>query len=468
MIKSHRRRVLSRGFGFTAAACALLLNPGEIPAQGVSPGLQNITARSSSGQFIALAKPYLRSSRVVLGLAQEPQFVRLDPNVLAISAERIRQAIWHEMDFAGNWESRIYLRLRPADTADDVPVVSSERFRSSWQYAVDLPEVVEKWRYVRAITQVVLIEYANRGGTPRSSEVPVWLIEGITAYLMLSGEHEFVLSRPEYSRDGKSVAASIVQARREHPLKIAQNALSRRPATSFHDLCWTSSGPQTAADLEHYRLSAMVFFSELLRLPKGRELVRAFLAELPKYHNWQIAFLHGFRDHFPRLLDVEKWWALQAAHYEGKESGEVWPVAESLRQLEESLIVVVEVFSDTNSLPTNSRVPLQTVIREWKGREQNSVLEQKLVELEMLRIRMAPEIAPTVDGYRQALRYFLVEKGRIRAPRPHLEEAEYRKIVIDTVRQLQRLDEMRRSLKAPSANGVSAVPAAGNWSGAAG
>lgn len=443
--------------GLIGMACATLLNPSAVFSQGLPTGLQNITARSSSGQFIAVARPYLRSSRVVLGLAQEPQFVRLDPNVLTISAERIRQAIWRELDIQGPWESKVFLRLRPAETADDVPVVSSERFRTTWQYAVDIPEVVEKWRYVRGISHVVLLEYASRGSAS-SAELPAWLVEGVCTYLMLSGENELVISRPEYARDGNALATRVVQARREHPLKVAQETLSRRPASTFQELSWPGSVSQSAADVAHYRMSALVFFNELLRLPKGREQVRVFLAELPKHRNWQMAFLRAFKDQFSRLLDVEKWWALQSAHYEGKESGEVWPLAESLRQLDEALVVAVEIFSDTNSLPTTSKVSLQTVIKEWKGREQSAVLEQKISELEMLRIRMAPETVPTAEGYRQAIRQFLVEKERIRAPRPHIEEAEYRKVVIDAIRQLQRLDESRRNLKTPSVNGSSGVP----------
>lgn len=415
----------------------------------VSPELLNRTARGISGQFLALAKPYMRSARPALAVASDPRFVRLEPNVLAISAERICQAIWRELDCSEPWEGKVYLRLRAADTADDVPVVSRERFKNTWQYAVDLPEVVERWRYVRAITHVVLLEYANRGGASRSAELPTWLLEAVCTHLMLKSEHELVLGTPEIFRNGAPARSPIVDHRREDPLKTAQLALSQRPAATFNEISWPDFSKLSHFEMKQYRLSAMVFFSELRRFQDGPGCLRSFLRELPNYHNWQMAFLKAFDRHFARLLDVEKWWALQAAHYEGREVGEVWPIGESLRQLQKTLSVAVEIYATSNSLPSNSVISLETVVREWTGIDQKQVLERKLAEIEMLRIRLAPELAPTLDGYFRTIRAFLVSKERIRALKPYQAEADYRKLLIDTSRQLRRLDEMRGRYEVP-------------------
>lgn len=416
------------------------------PPGNFSRGSWNLSARSSSGQFIGVARPYLRSARPVLEAAKDNAFAHLDPNVMVISAERAKAILARELDLTGQWQNKIYLRLRPADTRDDVPVVSCEKFKDGWQYAVDLPEIVERWRYVKALSHVLLQEIADRR-SPQRSELPRWLIEGVTAYLMLSSEHEIVLSKPEAGRGGQALASKVIQVRREHPMKLAQLALAQRPAYTFEQLSWPPASTASGNDASHYRLCSFVLLNELLRLEKGREHMKKFISTLPKYRNWQFALLEAYQGHFTRMLDVEKWWALQSAHYEGRQPGESWPALESAQQLAAVLNCTVEVHSDTNALPLTREYPLQTILREWKGREQTILLQRKLADLELVRLRLAPELAPLLNGYHSAIRYFLVEKERIHAPKPYIEEALVRKLTADTVRELDRLDQARSSQK---------------------
>jgi hypothetical protein len=412
--------------------------------------LQNITVRSSSGQFIALAKPYLRSSRAALAVAatENSGCLRLDPTVLTVSAERIRQTILRELQASGDWKGKIYLRLRPAETASDRVVVNSERFKDGWQYAVDVPEVVESWRYVQALTHCLLLEIANRNAGERSSEIPSWLVDSLAARLLATSEAQILLSAPGYSRNSSTLTTRLVDSKRDNPLKEAHEALAKRPALTYQELSWPDAN-LSAADAQHYRYSALVFLDQLLRLKDGRQRLVLFLSNLSNFFNWQMAFLKAFDPYFKRPLDIEKWWALQTVHFSGREQGEIWPLSESLVQLEEALATVVDIHSVSNSLPTQSRVTLQTIVREWKPGDRSSALERKLVELEMLRIRFAPELVPMLDNYHRTLRYFLVEENRIHAPRPHQEEAARKRLMIDTVRQLDQLDALRHTLKPP-------------------
>lgn len=439
----------SRWWQFFAVASLLASGLG-VSQSGMAQvsALQNVTTRSSSGQFIALAKPYLRSSRAALAAVatEDTGYLRLDPTVLTISAERIRQAVLRELQAPGEWKGKIYLRLRPAETTADRVVVSAERFKDGWQYAVDIPEVVESWRYVQALTHCLLLELANRTANQRSSEIPSWLVDSLAARLLATSEAQILLSAPGYSRNTSTLTTRLVDAKRDDPLKEAHKALAKRPALTYQQLSWPAPD-LSAADAQHYRYSALFFLDQLLRLKDGRHRLVLFLSDLPNFYNWQMAFLKAFDSYFKRPLDIEKWWALQTVHFSGREQGEIWPLSESLAQLEEVLAPAVDIYATSNSLPTQSRVTLQTIVREWKPGDRSAALERKIVELEMLRIRFAPELVPMLDNYHRALRYFLVEEDRIHAPRPHQEEAARKRLVIDTVRQLDQLDALRRTLK---------------------
>ncbi len=85
-----------------------------------------------------------------------------------------------------------------------IPPVAAERhhhdylgrFKNGWQYRVDLPNVVERPRYVRAIVQVLLLELANRTAQGRGAEIPLWLVEGFSQLLLASSEVEIILPPP--------------------------------------------------------------------------------------------------------------------------------------------------------------------------------------------------------------------------------------------------------------------------------
>ena len=80
--------------------------------------------RSISGQFIATGVP---STAAGAGLAARPEiatnadFVRLEPALLAVSAERIKASLRRELDLNPNapWRGEIFLALHPAQSTDE-------------------------------------------------------------------------------------------------------------------------------------------------------------------------------------------------------------------------------------------------------------------------------------------------------------------------------------------------------------
>ena len=73
-----------------------------------------VTRSSASGQFIVVGVS--QPSALPPGAGTNGDLVRLDPALLAVSAERIKKPLWHELgvDAAAPWLGRIYLVLHPA------------------------------------------------------------------------------------------------------------------------------------------------------------------------------------------------------------------------------------------------------------------------------------------------------------------------------------------------------------------
>jgi hypothetical protein len=370
-----------------------------------------VSMRSYSGQFIAYAARSVRLPPAVSSLATNQDFVQLQPTLATVSCERIKQILLRELNVTAPWHGTIYLVLYPADRAGDTITITSESFRDGWQYRVDLPNVVARPRYVRAIVQVVLLELANRRARGRDADVPSWLVEGFSQLLLASSEVEIILSPPRSAPNGLNFSTSFVAARKLPLLQQAMRQLGERPPLTFEALSWPteqdlSDGPAGQA----YRASAQLFVSELLRLPDGRACLQTMLARLPQHHNWQFAFLEAFRPHFQRPLDVEKWWALSLAQASGRHVAPVLPVAESWQRLDKAIHAAVQVRTRANELPLRAEVNLQTIIRDWEPPRQTEALGSTLRELGPLRQHIAPEYAGLVQDYCEAIEAYLQQR----------------------------------------------------------
>jgi hypothetical protein len=299
-------------------AVAVLLGAlrGFADAQPSGSGL--VSVRSHSGQFVVYAGRSSAFPSPTLALATNQSFVRLEPTLATVSCERIKQALTRELGATAPWSGTVYLVLHPAQAPGDTITITSERFKDRWQYRVDFPDLVEQSRYVRVIVQVLLLEMANRTAQTRSSEIPAWLVEGLSQLLLTSSEVALTLSPPGPNANGVSYSATVVNARKEGYREQTHKQLRGRPPLTFEGLSWPAEDLSSGDMGDLYRCSAQLFVGELLRLPDGRECVRSMLAQLPQHYNWQFAFLHAFNAFFERPLDVEKWRALSVAQATGK------------------------------------------------------------------------------------------------------------------------------------------------------
>ena len=412
------------------------------------------TFRSVSGQFvIARASPAPPSARPVVA-ATNAVFVQLEPALLAVSAERVKQSLWRQLGFDPStpWRGQIFLVLQPAAMPDENVSIISSRFVGVWNYRVELPEVVSRERLARALTSAVLLELANRDNPgDRSAEIPAWLTEGLSQQLLALGAPEMILSSPDKAVNGLLENRINAVERGVDVFARARPVLHDHPALTFDQLSWPDDAQLSGDDGGVYRASAQLFVSELLKLNHGAEHLRALLPMLPRDYNWQTAFRAAFAADFPQPVDLEKWWALQAASFAAGDNGPSWTAVVSRVKLDEMLRVPVELRSASNSLPAHATISLQAVIRNFDSARQTDILQTKLRDLGRVQWRMAPQFAGLTAAYRNTLAEYLGGRNAaapaVRAGVKQPSGAPSKGLAAAAVKKLDALDAQRLTMK---------------------
>jgi hypothetical protein len=439
--------------------CALL-SPPVVRAQ-FSPPDKN-SARSLTGQFIVHGTPKISPLAGSPRVAADTNLVQLEPALLVVSAERIKESVWRTLEIKANppWRGPIHLVLHPAQSLDESVTVISQPFARVWNYRVELPDVLPRLNFTRALTSVLLLEYANRNAQSHSAEIPAWLTDGLSQQLLAAGSGETILSVPSKTEPLLSVPSKTMNSlpvtrlntdtSGMDALASARRTLNNSPALTFEQLSWPTDAQLSGDDGGVYRASAQLFTSELLKLKDGPDRLRAMLESLPQFYNWQLAFQSAFRADFPRPLDLEKWWALSVVNFAAHDPGPGWTLAVSRQKLNEILSVPVEIRTATNSLPGHAEISLQTVIRNFDAARQNAILQIKLRDLELAELRTTPKMVALTDGYRRALADYLGDH-KAGSPHPvwikHMFNALVKASATTTLKTLDALDAQRRTLE---------------------
>ena len=414
------------------------------------------STRSVSGQFIITGRvgsPLAARP----GIATNADFVRLEPALLAVSAERIKDALVRELNPelrgwnpAAPVRGRIYLVLHPAQSLDETVTITARHSPDGWDYRVQLPDVLSRTRFVRALTGVLLLQAANRN-SPRgdSAEVPAWLTDGLSQEFLAADWQELVLSSPARMVNGQPSRRTITTTRGLDSLITARRVLRDHAALTFGQLSWPTEAQLSGADGGAYRASAQLFVHDLLELKDGPARVRALLEALPRGYNWQTAFQSAFQDVFPRPLDVEKWLAVSVVNFQARDPGPAWTPGVSRDKLDEILSVPVEMRAASNALPAHAVISFQAVLRNFDRARQAAILQPKLHDLELSQLRMAAPFAVLADGYRRALAEYLDPGKRIRllphfGKHPPLVPAQ--PTAAETLERLDALDAQRRAV----------------------
>lgn len=426
------------------------------PAQAGVPVSTLLAANSVSGQFVVVGSPRTSPLAMLPEIATNQEFVKLDPALLAVSAERVKDSILRRMGINSDAMTggTIYLTLKPAQALDEDVAVFPERFAGHWIYHVVLPDVLPRERLARALTSVFLLDYANRNGGPRCRQLPAWLTEGLSEEMLAENLEDIILSVPDASVNDIPVDRVSFTERGVDPLANARKILQTYSILTFQQLCWPSDLQLSGEDGGVYRASAQLFVDTLLNLRNGPAKLRAMLNAVPYFYNWQTAFFSAYRGDFASPLDVEKWWALQTVVFAAQSPGPQWTGDVSRERLDEILSVAVDFRSVSNSLPTRAEVSLQEVIRNFNSTLQTEILDLKIRDLEAAQLRMAPSFAVLAAEYRNAIAGYLGEAQVTRRAVIVRKFASQSVSARETLRRLDALDARRRAIALANTRGL--------------
>ena len=426
---------------------------------------------SASGQFYVSARGTI--SPRSMDLAAAPDMVTLQPALLAVSCERIKQALLRELNTPDQWRGKIFVIVHSARTADDEIHVYPDSLGASRGCRVELPDAVNRNRLVEAVVRATLLEMANRNATDRSAEIPEWLARGLARELMGSSEVKVILPPPRTIENGMSVSRQTVdfsdapsqagdRTRRSNPLSEAADILRTNASLTYDELSWPTEEQLAGDGADVFGSSAQLFVSQLLRTPKGPARLCAMLAEMPNYLNWQFAFLDAFHETFEQPLDVEKWWALELAQFTDRDLLHLLTPEESSRQLDAVFQFPIDVQIGV-APPMRTDITVQTIIRGWSRSRQLQMLKSKLWELSVLRLRISPDFVPLVDQYTQVLQDYYKKRTastRLLADIGVIPD----KSIKEAVERLNELDVKRANMRpqhqAPVASTTETAPTA--------
>src|SRR2546423_201174 len=241
--------------------------------------------RSVSGLFMIHDQRRSGPSQLADLLLTNSQFAAFDPTVLAVSCERVKNDLRKQLGLTASSRDKVHIALHTASAPDETISIVRQRFSDSWQYRVDLPDAADRVRYVRAMVEVVLLEFANRSAGTRSAEIPSWLIDGLTQQLLSSEAMEVIVPPPRRSVNGVVLTSTIRNERRQDPLEYARVQLRAHPMLTFAALSWPGEQAWSAESDEFYRLNSQLFVNELLGLENGALHLRQLLSLLAERYN---------------------------------------------------------------------------------------------------------------------------------------------------------------------------------------
>ena len=349
---------------------------------------------SASKQFVVRGVP----QRSVFARSAISNVVYLDPALLVVTCEHVKQAMAQELGWGTRWRGAIFIDVHPVRFDNEPPDLQVQRTTEGWRYRINFPDETDRTRLLETIVESLLLEFANRAATAHSANLPPWLVEGLTAHFMEGALSGLALQPNALNVQYRAHNDSVAAIRR----RIQQSG-----TLTFDQLNWPDFDDKDLKSAENYRNSAHLFVRELLRLRGGTDSLCAMLAMLPEHLNWQTAFLCGFETRFHTMLDVEKWWSLSLAQLRIHETSVMWASTEAQQRLEEILYTPMQVRLNQQEIPQVTPVELQTVILDWDFQQQSALLQGKLAQLQAVRLRLPPEFASLADSYRIVIEKYL-------------------------------------------------------------
>ena len=349
--------------------------------------------RSDGATGLATSNALVRvgsASRQFTVYARDP----LQSSVLCVFAERVKQGCLDRLNLRKDWRDPIAIVVRERGPTElDAPAISMEtmQFDAGLSYRIRCltPPPLDETQLRLVLVQALCAEWANRT-QPISlhqpvvtAPLPLWLVEGLAQSL---GERTDWLA---------AVARRSVDA--GHPMRA-------------RDVLETAALPASAAECELFQANALLFTEGLLTLQDGAHSLQRFLTELAAQKSVTGAFQTVYRNDFPQPVALEKWWAIQLAYNMGTQPAQNLTAAETTRQLDELLRVVMrhaDGSTDEINLAEQSPESLRRQARqEWL----KTALKDRIQRLEALRAHAHPRYRTVIGYYIEAERWWYAEK----------------------------------------------------------
>src|SRR5438552_3762323 len=189
------------------------------------------TTRRSDQFVIHDVRKYGRSLAAFAD-SENPRLVQLEPDPLLMSAERIKEALLHELRLPARGGAAIHCYLyAPVRNNENILLVSTLH-SDGWQYSLQVSDDLDRTKLVSGIVQVVLLEFANHGTAQKSAEIPAWLVEGLTKQLLAKVGTELVVD----SEPANALRRTVRELRGADSLAEARQYLRTHRALSFSEL----------------------------------------------------------------------------------------------------------------------------------------------------------------------------------------------------------------------------------------
>ena len=365
------------------------------------------TVRSTSGQFIVGVPSDFSQSKPSSTNGTQ---VELSPHTLVVTCERVKSLILSELGAADVWFYPIHVLVNPDMPADEPPVIGVRMFSDGWQYQIEVPRYIEPQKLVRGLVQVLLLEISNRYASQSFRGNPTLAHRG-----PLPAHHRFqpvdvVVGHPSRTVNGVLVRWQNRPPAIRAPLKEVRERLQEYAALSFTRMSEIDPTQMSEETWKTFQASSHLFVSQLLTLPNARSQLGVMLSQLPKHLNWQIAFLNAFHQHFPRMLDVEKWWSVVLVNFSGLDSANAWSVGVALDKIEQTITPPVLINEKPQVLPRRVNLPLQEIIDRFDYLRQRLLLQDVIRQLRVLRVLTPPSVVSLLDDYRHVLEIYLEQR----------------------------------------------------------
>ena len=321
----------------------------------------------------------------------------LSPPLVSVSGERVRSELVRILGIPASHQGRILLFIRSDYPANQSLSIQSTPFSDGWQFSITLPEQIEWQRFVRAIVEAILLDVANSDPGAALSPIPLWISEGATFLLVSSSGKELV---PEPNRGFRDPSRSM------DPLAAVLRHLEGQSPLDFSTLSLPSEALiSDPARFPVFQASSALLVHDLPRFSGLPNPVVQLLQELQGHLNWQSAMLRAWSSRFHSLLEIEKWWAVQSSSRILRDPNTLWSRQATLAQM-------LSILSESTSLSTNltsgaATLRLSRVVVEWPFRQQQDLLNRKVLQLQNLYPLADPDLLPLIQRLHSVLRTYL-------------------------------------------------------------